>query len=48
MVPNIAVLGPYTIKTGAPLTLRYRVVVHDGPTPTAVVETLAAEFRATE
>jgi hypothetical protein len=46
--PNIAALGPYTIKTGAPLTLRYRVVVHDGPTPTAVVEKLAAEFRAAQ
>ncbi len=44
--PNIAALGPYTIKVGAPLTLRYRVVVHDGPTPTAVVEKLSAEFRA--
>ena len=44
--PVIASLAPYTIKAGAPLTLRYRVVVHDGPTPTAVVDKLAAELRA--
>ena len=44
--PVIASLSPYTIKAGAPLTLRYRVVVHDGPTPTAVVDKLATEFRA--
>jgi hypothetical protein len=43
----MAAVGPYTIKTGAPLTLRYRVVVHDGPTPAALVEKLTAEFRAT-
>ena len=43
--PVIAALGPVTIHAGSPLTLRYRVVVHDGPTPTAVVEKLAAEFR---
>ena len=45
--PNMAAVGPYTIKTETPLTLRYRVVVHDGPTPTAAVEKLSAEFRAT-
>ena len=44
--PVIAALAPYTIKAGSPLTLRYRVVVHDGPTPTTVVDKLAAEFRA--
>jgi hypothetical protein len=44
--PVIAALGPITIRPASPLTLRYRVVVHDGPTPTAVVEKLAAEFRA--
>jgi hypothetical protein len=46
--PVIAALGPVTIRPGSPLTLRYRVVVHDGPTPTAVVEKLAAEFRGTK
>jgi hypothetical protein len=44
--PNIAATGPYTIKPDAPLTLRYRVVVHDGPTPTAIVQKLSDEWRA--
>jgi hypothetical protein len=44
--PNIAALGPFTIRPESPLTLRYRVVAHDGPTPTAVVQKLAEEFRA--
>jgi Methane oxygenase PmoA len=46
--PNIAALGPVTIRVGAPLTLRYRVVVHDGETPTAVVQKLSEEWRATK
>jgi methane monooxygenase PmoA-like len=46
--PNIAAIGPYTIRVGAPLTLRYRVVVHDGPTPTAVIDKLSDEWRATK
>lgn len=46
--PNISAVGPLTIRPDAPLTLRYRVVVHDGPTPTEVVNTLATEFRATK
>ena len=46
--PNIAALGPVTIKTNAPLTLRYRVVVHDGDTPTALVNKLSDEWRATK
>lgn len=45
--PNIAAVGPYTIKIGTPLTLRYRVVVHDGDTPTALVNKLSDEWRAT-
>lgn len=44
--PNIAALAPITIRAGSPLTLRYRVLVHDGPTPTAVVNALATEWRA--
>jgi hypothetical protein len=44
--PNIAALGPVTIRVNAPLTLRYRVVVHDGPTPTAVVDKLSDEWKA--
>ena len=43
--PSISALGPVTIRPTAPLTLRYRVVVHDGPTPTAVVQRLSDEFR---
>lgn len=46
--PNIAALGPVTIRKDAPLTLRYRVVVHDGATPTATVDRLAAEWRSTD
>ena len=46
--PNIAAVGPYTIKVDAPLTLRYRVVVHDGETPAALVNRLSDEFRATK
>jgi hypothetical protein len=44
--PSVSALGPITIRPNAPLTLRYRVVVHDGPTPTALVERLSDEFRA--
>jgi hypothetical protein len=44
--PNIAALWPVTIKTDAPLTLRYRVVVHDGDTPTALLNKLSDEWRA--
>lgn len=44
--PNIAAMGPITIRPEAPLTLRYRVVVHDGPTPIDVVQRLSDEFRA--
>jgi hypothetical protein len=46
--PNMAAVGPYTIKTETPLTLRYRVVVHDGVTPSALVNTLSDEWRATK
>jgi hypothetical protein len=46
--PNIAAVGPYTIKTETPLTLRYRVAVHDGETPAAFVNKLSDEFRATK
>ena len=44
--PNIAALGPVDIHPDAPLTLRYRVGVHDGTTPTAVVQKLSDEWRA--
>ena len=44
--PNMAAVGPYTIKKETPLTLRYRVVVHDGATPATLVNTLSDEWRA--
>jgi hypothetical protein len=43
--PNIAALGPITIRPESPLVLRYRVVAHDGPTPTALVQKLSDEWR---
>lgn len=44
--PVITALGPITIHPDAPLTLRYRVVTHDGDTPTELLQKLSAEFRA--
>ena len=46
--PVISALQSITIRPDAPLTLRYRVVVHDGATPTETVQKLAAEFRQTK
>jgi hypothetical protein len=46
--PNIAAVGPFTVKKDVPLTLRYRVVVHDGDTPTALVDKLSNEWRVTK
>lgn len=43
--PCITTYGPLTIEPDAPMVLRYRVVVHDGPTPTDVLQKLAQEFR---
>jgi hypothetical protein len=43
--PVITTDGPFTIPHGQTLTLRYRVVAHDGDTPTAVLDKLAAEYR---
>jgi hypothetical protein len=44
--PNITAVGPVTIRPENPLTLRYRVVVHDGPPPVDVLQKLSAEWRA--
>jgi len=44
--PVITAFGPVTMTPEAPLKLRYRVVVHDGATPTAVLNKLAAEWRS--
>jgi hypothetical protein len=43
--PVIVGGGPMTIRQGETLTLRYRVVVHDNATPTALVDKLSAEYR---
>lgn len=42
--PCIVANGPVTLTTNQPLHLRYRLVIHDGPPPMAVIERLAAEF----
>jgi hypothetical protein len=44
--PSITALGDVLIRPNAPLTLKYRVVAHDGPTPTAVVDQLSKEWQA--
>jgi hypothetical protein len=43
--PCIVAPGPVTMKAGAPLVLRYRVVVHDGATPRELLNKLAREWR---
>jgi hypothetical protein len=43
--PSITALGDVLIRPNAPLTLKYRVVAHDGPTPTAVVDQLSKEWQ---
>lgn len=45
LAPCITALGPMTIHPDHPLVLRYRVVVHDGPTPTDLIQKLAEEWR---
>lgn len=46
--PVIAALEPFTLRADEPLTLRYRAIAHDGPTPIPVIDKLADEFRATD
>jgi hypothetical protein len=43
--PCIVAPGPVTLKVGQPLRLRYRLIVHDGPVPVALVKQLSEEFR---
>jgi Methane oxygenase PmoA len=45
LAPSITALGPLTITPDAPLTLRYRVVVHDGAPQTDALQKLAEEWR---
>jgi len=42
--PCIVAPAAVTMKAGVPLTLRYRVVVHDGPTPRELLNKLAKEW----
>jgi len=43
--PCIVAPGPVQLKQGQPLRLRYRLVVHDGPPPTELLNQLGAEWR---
>jgi len=43
--PCITAPGPLTMKKGEPLVLRYRLVAHDGPTPSDLLKALLAEWR---
>lgn len=42
--PCIVAGGPVAVRAGETLRLRYRLVIHDGPTPKALVERLSAEW----
>jgi hypothetical protein len=51
-ISNLFMLNPVLvydhaveIKAGTSKTLRYRVVMHDGPSPTWVLQKLAQEYR---
>lgn len=43
--PCIAALGPFKMPAGKAVTLRYRLIVHDGPTPSPGITKLAEDFR---
>jgi hypothetical protein len=43
--PCIVAQGSVTLTKGAPLRLRYRLVVHDGPAPVQLLQILAAASR---
>ena len=44
--PSITSMNTYTQPAHVTLTLRYRVITHDGPPPVDVLNTLAAEYRS--
>ena len=44
--PAITAPGEVKLKRGQPLVLRYRVVAADGSVPTALLNSLADEFKA--
>ena len=43
--PCIVAKGPVKVKAGAALALRYRLVVHDGPTPVELLKKLSTKWR---
>ncbi len=43
--PCIVTAGPVALREGQPLRLRYRMVVHDGPTPVELLKELAKKWR---
>jgi hypothetical protein len=43
--PCIVARGPVKVAAGSVLALRYRLVVHDGPTPVELLKKLSAEWR---
>lgn len=43
--PCIVAQGPVTVPRREPLTLRYRLVIHDGPTPVDLLNRLADAWR---
>jgi len=43
--PVITAGGPIKIRPGEKFTLRYRVVMHDGETPTELIQKLSTEYR---
>ncbi len=43
--PCVVAKRPVRVKGGNSLVLRYRLIVHDGPTPVPLVEKLSEEFR---
>ena len=43
--PCTTSFGPQTIHPDRPQILRYRVIVHDGPTPTELIQKLSVEWR---
>jgi hypothetical protein len=43
--PCIVAKGPVKLTANQPLHLRYRLVIHDGPPPVALIKQLATKFR---
>jgi hypothetical protein len=46
--PCIVAPGEVALKQGQPLTLRYCLIVHDGPAPIEAVREIAKDFRASK